>query len=932
MGLETYRKKRKFDATSEPRGRTHRGRGNQYVIQKHDATRLHYDLRLELDGVMKSWAVTRGPSLDPDDKRLAVHVEDHPIEYNSFEGTIPEGEYGGGTVMIWDRGRWTPEGDPHKGYAEGHLDFTIEGKKLHGRWHLVRMRPRAGDRHENWLLIKGKDDFARPGHGDDILDEAPHSAASGRTMDEIAGGKGRKRVWHSNRERGETKESAAQAGGGAKKADRPQTQREFKAELLAARAKLSRAAARNATTKRGRSATKPRAPAKAAAAKVERDNERQAGERKNGRKARRKSGKGHSRGHGDARLPAFVPMSLATLRDDPPSGKDWLHEIKFDGYRIEARLDHGEVQLLTRKQLDWTRRFAPVADAIAAVSAESALIDGELVVEDANGVSDFSLLQTDLKEGRTDRFVYHAFDLLHLDGRDLTGAPLVERKAELRDLLGGESRNGVVRYTEHFDADGPAILNSACEHHLEGIISKLRNAPYRSGRSENFIKVKCHSRQEFVVAGFSPSNAMRNAVGALTVAYHEDGKLRYAGRVGTGYTHAIARDLWRRLTPLRTERAPLALPPDERRKNVIWVRPQVVIEAEYRGITSDGLLRQASYKGLREDKPARAVVREVPAAAVPQHQTVRKSTKASARGAAAPKAGRTRGRRQGAEVAQVHLTHPDRIYWPDAGITKQELAEYYVRVWNVMAPHLVNRPLAIMRCPEGVNGECFFQKHIASTIKESSLRHLVNAKEHDVIAVQTLEDLIELVQSGALEIHVRGSRLAQLEICDRIVFDLDPGEDVAWKAIVAAAAETRDRLAELKLKSFVKLSGGKGLHIVVPIDGADWDTTKAFCATIAGGMAADAPDRYLAKMTKALRKGKIFIDYFRNSREATSVAAYSTRARAGAPVSMPVSWQALSRTVGGNQFTLANLKRVGDAWAEIGKVRQKLPDLGKARR
>ena len=931
MALETYRKKRKFNVTSEPRGRIRRGAGHQYVIQKHDATRLHYDLRLELDGVMKSWAVTRGPSLDPNDKRLAVHVEDHPIEYNTFEGTIPEGEYGGGTVMVWDRGTWEPDGDPHKGYAKGHLDFNLHGKKLRGRWHLVRMRARQGDRHENWLLIKGKDEEAKSARKADILEAEPRSAATGRTMEEIAGGKGRKRVWHSNRKRGAPAADAAPKASG-----RPQSQREFREQLRALGVGRPEPGRKAATTKTKRAVSRPAAkqPAakshartKSAAARVE-----------------RKSGQGPRQSKaGSARLPAFVPPSLAMLHDRAPSGKNWLHEIKFDGYRIEARLDHGRVQLLTRKQLNWNHRFEPIAEAVKALPADTALIDGELVVEDDKGRSNFSLLQTDLKDGRTDRFVYWAFDLLSLDGRDLTGEPLTARKAALQRLLKGQSRDGRIRYVEHFDGDGPAVFKSACEMNLEGIISKLRDAPYRSGRSDNFIKTKCRNAQEFVVAGFSPSAAMSNAVGALIAAFHEDGKLRYAGRIGTGYTREVARDLWKRLAPLRADKPPMALPPDERRKDVVWVKPQMVIEAEFRGITHDGLLRQASFKGLREDKPAREVVRETPAeansagnaAAMAQRQPVRKSVRSAAKAVAKPAtkaaAKSTRSQEDG-EVAGVHLTHPDRVYWPDAGVTKQDLAEYYVRVWDVMAPHIFNRALAIVRAPEGVGGETFFQKHIASNIRQSSLRHMVKGKDHDVIAVENPADLVELAQSGALEIHVRGSRLDSLETCDRIVFDLDPGDGVAWKDVVAGAKEIRDRLAGLKLKTFTKLSGGKGIHVVLPIADVDWDTAKEFSGAVAAAMSADSPKLYLSKMTKALRNGRIFIDYFRNSREATSVAPYSTRARAGAPVSMPLTWEALARTTSGHQFTLHELKKFKDAWADLGKVRQKLPDFGKTGR
>ena len=699
MALELYRRKRKFDVTAEPRGRKAPRGGDRYVIQKHAARRLHYDLRLELDGVMKSWAVARGPSLDPAEKRLAVHVEDHPIEYNSFEGTIPQGEYGGGTVMIWDRGRWFPEGDPHRGYAKGHLDFVLDGEKLRGRWHLVRMRSRDGDRHENWLLIKGKDEEARSGRSRDILEEEPLSAATGRSMDEIAAGKGKKRVWHSRRDADKASADS-----------RPQTQREFKAQLRAL------------ANSQGKKNSKPQAKVTSTAKSEPKPPPRPAARRKSRAKpaamaAARKRSAAAPQGGGSGRLPGFIPPSLAALHDAAPSGADWIHEIKFDGYRIEARLDRGKVKLLTRKALDWTHRFKRIADALAALPAETALLDGELVVENEKGVSSFSMLQTDLKDGRGDRFVYWVFDLLHLDGRDLTDEPLIERKAALQRLLRGKSRTGPIRYAEHFDGDGPLIFKHACELNLEGIVSKLRDAPYRSGRSENFVKTKCHNAQEFVVAGFSPSTAMPKAVGALTVAFHDGGKLRYAGRVGTGYSRETARDLWKRLQPLRIDRPPVILPKDERRKDVIWVKPQLVVETEFRGVTHDGLLRQASYKGLREDKPAREVVREVagPAPAnsakMTQRQAVRKS--------AVPKRKPPRAN-MNSEIANVHLTHPDRVYWADVGVTKEDLAEYYVSVWDFMAPHVVDRPLAVVRGPEGTSGELFFQKHIASNIKEFS--------------------------------------------------------------------------------------------------------------------------------------------------------------------------------------------------------------------
>jgi bifunctional non-homologous end joining protein LigD len=590
--------------------------------------------------------------------------------------------------------------------------------------------------------------------------------------------------------------------------------------------------------------------------------------------------------------------------------------------------------LLTRNRQDWTHRFEPIAEAVAALPAKTALLDGELVVENEKGISSFSLLQTDLKNGRSGRLLYYVFDLLHRDGRNMTESPLTERKAALERLLKRVQQPGPIRYTDHFDEDGEVIFKHACEMGLEGIISKRREAPYRPGRTDNFIKSKCHDRQEFVVAGFSPSAAMPKAVGALTVAFHDRGRLRYAGRIGTGYSRETARDLWKRLEPLRADRPPVTLPQDERRKNVIWVKPQLVVEAEFRGVTHDGLLRQASYKGLREDKPARDVVREdaavsatiVRRAAAAKSATRKTNAPSDDSRRATKNADRSAEKR--AHVANIRLTHSGRVYWVDVGVTKQDLAAYYVSVWDWMAPHVIGRPLALVRCPSGAKGSCFFQKHIAANVKESPLRHVVDAKEHDVIAVEKLDDVIALVQAGSLEIHTRGSRIESLERCDRIVFDLDPGEGVDWLQIVAAARETRDRLKAERLQSFAKLSGGKGIHVVAPIEGADWDTAKAFTRRTALAMAADSPQRYVGKMTKSLRNGRIFVDYLRNTREATSVAPYSTRARPGAPVSAPVSWEQLSRTTGANEFTVLDLKKHfrHDPWREIGKIRQKLPD------
>jgi bifunctional non-homologous end joining protein LigD len=895
VGLQVYHRKRKFNVTPEPRGRTARGKGSQFVIQKHAARRLHYDLRLELDGVMKSWAVTRGPSLVPGEKRLAVEVEDHPIEYNAFEGTIPQGEYGGGTVLIWDRGRWTPEHDPHAGLKKGHLDFILDGEKLHGRWHLVRMHGRPGEKKNNWLLIKAHDESARGPKDPDVLEDMPRSVVSGRSIEEIAQGKGKARVWHSNKSvKDNVKAGATRSNGNG--------------AALRATARTPRRAAESKTAK-----------AKS--------------------KSKSKTAKGPA-----APLPDFVPPSLATLRSTAPSGGGWVHEIKFDGYRMQARLDRGEVRLLTRKGLDWTDKFRNIADAVAKLPAQTALIDGEIVVENERGVSDFAMLQAALKSGARERFVYYVFDLLHCDGRDLSGLPLNDRKAELERLLAGNAR-GTLRYSEHFAGDGAAVLQHACRMTLEGIVSKRLDAPYRSGRSEAFVKAKCENAQEFVVGGYVPSTVLPRAIGALVTGYYEAGRLIYAGRIGTGYTQAVAGDLWKRLHSLERPQPPFEIPAQERRRDMRWVEPKMVIEAHFRGWTSDGLVRQAAFKGVREDKPAKEVVRERPkepdSASAPE-QTVR-STKIAAGVAKAmvkkSKAAKTKPRpakavakAKSSTESDVRFTHPDRVYWVDVGVTKQDLADYYRAVWELMAPQVAGRPLALLRCPEGTKGQCFFQKHASAGLDDLHLRTVTDTKGRQVIAVEDVEGLMALVQAGVLEVHVRGAPIHQLDRCDRIVFDLDPGEGVTWPQIVAAAREVRERLTALDLESFVKLSGGKGVHVVLPVAGTDWETVKTFVQALAMAMAADTPERYVAKMTKSLRAGRIFIDYMRNSLEQTSVAAYSTRARAGAPVSVPVGWQELGRTKGANQFTVLNIeKRLSarklDPWKDLARVRQKLPDL-----
>jgi bifunctional non-homologous end joining protein LigD len=850
-GLKTYRAKRKFGVTAEPKGKVARKRGHAFVIQKHAARALHYDLRLELDGIMKSWAVTRGPSLVPGEKRLAVQVEDHPIEYNKFEGIIPKGEYGGGTVMIWDRGTWQPEDDPHTGLKKGHLSFELDGEKLHGLWHLVRMSRKRGEKRDNWLLIKAHDAAAREPGDKDILEQKPRSVVSGRTMDEIAKGAPKRKAAgdKTSRKRGEAAMAAV-------------LRRTTKA--MGAKQKVAKSAARHSA------------------------------------------------------LPAFIEPCLATLAEKTPDGDGWIHEIKFDGYRIQARLDRGKVKLLTRSGLDWTMKFPTIAAAIAKLLAHAALIDGELVAEGDDGISSFSLLQEDLKSGRHDRMVFYVFDLMHLDGDDLKSRPLHERKVALARLLAKAPKRGPLRLSESLTEPGPALIKHACKMGLEGIVSKLADAAYHSGRGHDWIKTKCSDRQELVVAGYAPSSVDARAVGALVLGYYKRGKLRYAGRTGTGFTREDARALYRKLKPLTLAKSALEMVPKEERgaRAPIWVAPRLVAEVDFHGWTHGDHVRQASFQGLREDKPAKLVVREVKVMAAKAKTAVKRSSPA---------------RNAKVVVSGVALSHPDRVYWADAGVSKRGLAEFYTQVWKWMRPHVVGRPIALLRCPEGAAGQCFFQKHATMGIATEHL-HLVSERGDKIISIDDLAGLVSLVQAGVLEIHTRGTTVDDRERGDRLVFDLDPGPGTGWKDVVAAAREVRERLDKLKLKSFVKTSGGKGLHVVLPINPVPWDAAKDFCHAVAASMAMDAPDRYTATATKSKRNKRIFIDYLRNSREATAVAPYSTRARPGAPVSTPIEWAELGTLKGANQFTVRNLparlaRLRKDPWENIGRLRQVLPKL-----
>ena len=699
---------------------------------------------------------------------------------------------------MWDRGTWAPVGDPHKGYAKGHLEFELAGEKLAGRWHLVRMQAKPRERRENWLLIKGDDAAARTADDPDILEEQPRSVKTGRDIAEVAG----------------------EAPGWSSRTGRID-------------------------------------PPKTATARPE-------GARK-------------------AALPDFVPPTLASLVAKPPAGERWVHEIKFDGYRLQARIAGGKVRLSTRSGLDWTGKFGPaIVEALAHLPVESALIDGELVVETGAGASDFSALQADLSAGRSDRFVFYVFDLLHLDGWDLTGAALVERKRVLEQVVSGAA--GRVRYSGHFDENGALVLRHACRLSLEGVVSKLRDAPYRPGRGKSWVKSKCSARQEFVVAGYVPSTTSRRAIGSLVLGVHDEAGLQHVGRVGTGFSAATAEALFARLEGMQAKSSPFAgkLTAEEAR-GVRYVRPELVAEVEFRAWTADGNLRHASFRGLREDKPAGEIVRETP----------------PARDAKAPAAKPQR--------RTVTLTHPDRLYWPDDGVTKEGLADYYVEVWRHIAPFVAGRPLALLRCPNGIAGEKFFQKHAWKGINPSIVlvRDPKDPDGQPLISIEDLDGLMGLVQSAALEIHPWGSTVADWERPDTLVIDLDPGEGVAWEAVIEAAREVRERFEAAGLAAFVKTSGGKGLHVAAPLEpAAAWPQVKAFAKGLADAMAADNPERYVATIAKAKRRGRILIDYLRNQRGSTTVAAYSARARPGAAVSAPLAWDELGPAIGPAYFTV----------------------------
>lgn len=850
--LDDYNRMRDFAATPEPAAKRSRKSAKtahalQYCIQKHDATRLHYDFRLELDGALKSWAVPKGPSLDPKVKRLAVHVEDHPLDYASFEGSIPEGHYGAGDVIVWDRGVWIPQGDVHEAYEKGRLKFELRGEKLAGLWNLVRTH--MPGKQEQWFLIKHQDDAARPESDYDVVQAEPDSVLSDRTIVPKRRGK-------------------AAAAKPVKQPDEP---------------------------------AKP--------------------------KSTKKTGQTTLSGAVAGPLPETLKPELATLVESAPDG-DWLYEIKFDGYRVMARIDNGDVRLITRNGHDWTHKLPKQAEALAGLGLESAWLDGEMVVANEQGVPDFQALQNAFDVGSSGKIAYYLFDLPYLNGMDLRKVPVEERRAALAAVL-EPNEDPLLRFSDSFEETPEALLNSACQMRMEGLIGKRQGSAYVSRRSSDWIKLKCKNRQEFVVVGYSDPKGARSAFGALLLGLHDvdSGELRYAGKVGTGFNETTLKSIYQQLLPLETKKAAVVNPPTGYdAKGVHWLKPQLLAEVAFAEMTKEGSVRHAVFHGLRNDKPAKAITQELP-------KTVKKTAaKDDAKPAAAKPKSRAKPKTTQSPTldGKVRITHPDRIIDASSGTTKMQLAEYYASVADFILPELADRPVALVRAPDGIAGELFFQKNPERLAIPGIVSLDKDLTGQPVMIINNAEALIGAVQMSTVELHTWNGTSVDLNKPDRFVLDLDPDPALPWKSMVEATQLTLSVLDELGLKAFLKTSGGKGIHIVVPITRKlGWDEVKGFSHAIVSHMAKLLPDRFSAVSGPKNRVGRIFIDYLRNGLGATTICAYAARTREGLPVSVPIYREEVAELKGANLWNVHNvherLAEVGhEPWADLRKTRQSI--------
>ncbi len=797
--LHEYHQKRNFEATLEPEGQAEETRGFlRFVVQHHMARREHYDVRLEWDGTLLSWAVPKGPSYNSRDKRLAVQVEAHPLEYRNFEGTIPAGQYGGGIVMLWDEGFWEPYGDAEEGLTQGSLKFTLHGNRLKGKWALVRLKAKEGETKNNWLLIKEKDAYTQGSEG---IAQFTTSIRTGRTMEEIEEGK-----------------------------DDQLIKNPF----------------------------------------------------------------------------SSVSVQLAKLVTKVPPGDNWLYELKYDGYRILAFVEGNQVRLITRNGNDFTNRFPGVAHSLAEWAHGRALVlDGEMVITDGQGKTDFQALQNYLSNSGGKSPTYIIFDLLALEGKDLREQELIHRKETLESLM--KDAPPTLHYSKHLRGNGQESFLAACSANLEGIVGKKADSFYSGTRNGDWIKLKCYQRQEFVIGGFTLSQKKTSGISSLLLGYYSNGDFVYAGRAGTGLSQSDVKGLEQTFERLKTEECPFQLTPASKStERITWLKPVLVAEIQFAEWTQEGLLRQGSFKGLRTDKDPREIKKEQPSEVL--HPTCDQEVIMQPS--------------KHVVVEGVKISNPDKVMFEEPTVTKEDVVRYYARVAERMLPYVCYRILSVVRCPKGACQPCFYKKHPGAKSKGVCTTTILSSdgEPKDYFYVESAAGIISEVQMGTLEFHTWGSRADALETPDIMVFDLDPDEGMDLPVVRQGLIDLKSILDELSLNSYLKTSGGKGYHVVVPFAPvSSWEVFNDFAKRIAQVMEQKWPERYTSNVRKAKRTNKIFIDWIRNGRGATSIAPYSIRARKGARVSMPISWDEMnaiapdSITIGDALLRLAEV----DPWVDF---------------